>query len=94
MSTVKLKVYQFESEAIYIDTIEARDFGDFLIATLNNFDEIDFESVIHHLKDNFPDKKILVIPQGMDIAFYGIREDDDRRTDSQLQHEGSAEETS
>lgn len=81
MASVKLKVYQFESELTYIDTIEAKDFGDFMIVTIN-FEEQDFESILYHFKDTFPEKKILIIPQGMDVAFYGIKEDDDRPTDS------------
>lgn len=93
-SSVKLKIYQYEPEAIYIDTIEANDFGDFLIVTFENIDHDGFDEFAHHLKETFPDKKILIMPAKMDIAFYGIREDDDNRLiDSQLQHEGSPEET-
>lgn len=95
-TSVKLKVYQYEPEAIYIDTIEAKSFDDFMIVTLDRFDHQDYESILFNLKENFPDKKILIIPDGMNIAFYGIKEDNDDNglTDSQLQHKESAEETS
>lgn len=79
---VKLYVYQFESEKIYIDTFEAENFEDFVIAT-GNFQELQEEEVQNlytDLQDKF-NKQVLIVDKSVDVAFYGLVEDDGEEKD-------------
>lgn len=74
---VKLYIYQFENEKIYIDQQEAEDFGEFIIIRLDSQtirDQVHIEELQNKFTETFPGKKVLIVDQALDLAFYGFRE--------------------
>lgn len=77
---VKLLVYRHESEKVtLVDTIEADDWGDFLIVAM------DLEALSHpelaRLQEIFEDfsqsmqKRMILMPKRWDVEFYGIEKE-------------------
>lgn len=74
---VKLYIYQFENEKILIDTQEAKDFGEFVLVGLDSKkfrDQVHIEELQKRISETFPGKKVLIVDQGLDIAFYGFKQ--------------------
>lgn len=97
--SVKLMIYQDLGESTIIDGIEAKSFSDFVIIQTkdDNMDDETLERMQQTFSHILSNKKVVVIPASIDVSFYGIEkieEDDDRPVNSELQHEGSPEETS
>lgn len=89
---VKLYIYEKKSEITYIDSIKAKSFDEFVLITVKG--DFDYDRINETWQNIFKGKKLIIIPDGMDIEFYGvgIKEDDDRPTSSELQHEETIKE--
>ena len=74
---VKLYLYRHEFNKTYIDKFEAVDFDDFIIAT-GNFRDMSEEEVeeIHKQLEATSNKTVLLIDDGVDIHFYGVKTDE------------------
>lgn len=94
---VKLYIYQDEGETVYVDSIETESFDDFVLIKIGDDAEIDDVERLHDVFSKiFQNKKIVIIPSAMNLSFYGVRieeKENDRPTDSKLQHETTSTET-
>lgn len=78
--TVKLYTYLEEPERTFVESYEAEDFDNFKFVRIDpaQWNTDDLNSFIEQLYESLGrDKKILVIDKNIDIAIYGVKEDED-----------------
>lgn len=78
----KLQVYQYESKETVVDTFYAKDWGDFLVITVDGpiNDEAHMqlaEDLQKYGADN--NKHIIVVPMDLDIRFFGFEIEEDEK---------------
>lgn len=78
---VKLQIYEHKPEEVVIDTFEAKEWGDFLLIRVKGYLE---ESFVEHLREvvgdyseKNPEKQVVIVPEDIDLTFYGIERDDE-----------------
>lgn len=73
---VKLVIYRHVSENIEVDSIEAEDWGDFLIVHLNA--EQIHPEIMQQLSEGFANmqKRVIIVPREWDVEFYGVKLDE------------------
>jgi hypothetical protein len=90
---LKLYVYETQPEKTYIHSFEADDFNDFMLVKLGKMTAEEHLNTVDTLRTEldkiYPDKQLIIISDGLDISFYGIRiseeeEDVSRPSDSEL----------
>lgn len=70
---VKLYVYRYDHEDIVVETLPAKDWGDFVIVEMDiNPDAFDqFAQTLAQYADQM-NKRFIVAPRGANIEFYGV----------------------
>lgn len=76
---VKLYLTRHEREETIIESFPAKDWGDFLIISLQGFTSEDqyaqFSQVLQNYSEKM-DKEIIVIPMEWDVEMYGVEIED------------------
>lgn len=76
-SKVKLHIYEDHGKETVVDIFEAREWDDFLLVAV---DMPMSQEQVDQLNQAFGsiEKRVVVIPYGVPVKFYGIRESDDQ----------------
>ena len=80
--TEKVKLYFYEhlpNKNTIIDSFEAKEWDDFVLVLFNPtaIDSPEIEALSLQCNDMFPGKKVLLIPNNLDIEFYGVETKED-----------------
>jgi predicted phosphohydrolase len=80
-------MYEEKLNQIFVDIVEAKEWNDIVLIQGSNDWDMDYlENLRQFCQTNLPDKKVAILPAGVEISIYGIREEieDDRSTSSEL----------
>lgn len=77
MQKVKIQVYSAYNEATYVDSFEGKDFGDFVLISLNMaaLPPEELQSLHQAFQDAVTDgRKVIVTDNSIDIDVFGFKE--------------------
>jgi hypothetical protein len=72
-SRVKLYVYEKHGKETIINSVTGEDWDDFILVRLDvSRDPYEQESLFQQFSEYFPNKKLVIVPNTVDIEFYGF----------------------
>jgi hypothetical protein len=78
LKSVKLYICEDQPNETIIESFQAKEWDDFVLITFSGDPRlIDMEGISETLNQTFKDKKILLMPEELNLKFYGVREEQD-----------------